>query len=432
MFFFWSMHLVACAERAADGYVVVADALALTEAVAGAGPAGAKLFTAMTFAAEEVPAVDAAGPKKDRRCFVKYTLPASGFRGESSWGYAPGSGHACDDAEAATAALRAAKVWARGASRAHYGEYDLLAAALEARGRDAADKQALAAQAEAWDVDFDLESCVVTRTARYTTERASLAAARCAAFEQPVRGSVETRDALTLAAQRARKRLADSAVRQLRTPPVPLPGDCQAVAAAVPLAAPGDTTVEAAGTPVAFALQVFAGETVTVYASATGFDPAVVVSNTGCNGLYAYNDDWRGRSSRASWRVSEDGDAIVIVRSSGGVPVGTANLTVEVEGANVLSTQQRSELETFASWAEGASDAEVAATWRGTASPEFGTACLDAALYGDARIAPALVAPDAADDCLAYLETVVAARKEAAAGQSLAGTLISGVKGALK
>lgn len=432
MFFLTLSSLLACGGAVPDGYLLVEDALPAAQGVAGAGPAGAKLFAAMTFAADEQPSVDYGAPKKERRCLVKYTLPASGFRGEPTWGHAPNSSYPCDDADAAAAALSAAKTWARAATRAHYGENDLVAPAIEGRVRDATSRQALVAQAEAWDVEFDVAACVAQRSARYTSERLALATARCSSYGRPVRGAVETRDALTLAAQRARKRLADSKVRQLRTPPVPLPEDCQALASTVALAAPGDTTAEAAGTPLAFALQAFDGETVTVYASADGFDPAVMVADTACNRAYAYNDDWRGRSSRAAWRVSEDGDAIVIVRSSGGLPVGTVNLTVEVEGKNVLSTEQRAELEAFAAWAEGASDADVASAWRAGAGADLGGACLDAAVHGDGSLAAAVVGPGAASDCLGYLETVVAARKEAAASQSLAGSLISGIAGALK
>ena len=424
--------LVGCGAPVPDGYLVVDDALPPASSLDAARSAGAEVFTRMTFTASESAAADTAALTKSRRCLVRYTIAKSGFGGQERWGHVPNSTYDCDDATAGATALANAKTWGRSATSAHYVDDDVLVPAIEATRRTAAARQTLLAEAHFWEVDFDLGKCVGSRTARYAEERRALSASQCSTFDDPGRDTVETRDSLTAAATRARKRLVDSKVRQVRPLATPLPEACQAIASEQALAIPGDTTAVASGAPLAFAAQVFSGETVTIYASSNDFDPLLVMADPTCNRILAVNDDWRGRAARVSWRASEDGDVTVVLRSSGGPPAGSAKLTVEVEGASVLSAQQRTDLEAFAGWAEGITDADVAASWRLSAAPELGTSCLDAALYSDSGAAAALTSASAADDCLAYLDGAVKIQKEVAATQSLAGSFVSGVKGLMK
>ena len=424
--------LIACQGAVPDGYALVADAVSPVTTMEASRAVGAAAFAGITFAADEGQAVDLAALTRTRRCLVRYTLPKSGFRGESRWGYVPRSTYDCEKPDDGEAALAAAKRWARSTTLGHYGAGDVTAPAVEAVHRTATSREALIAEASAWDLDFDVAGCVQGRTARYATRRSQLAAAQCATFSAPAKDAVEMKDALAEAERRARKRIADTPVRQQRSVDAALATTCQAASAGQALTIPGDTDAKADGLPLVWAAQVFTGELLTIYASAPDVDPILLLADGACGRVLEVNDDWRGRSSRVVHRVTADGDVTVIVRAAGGAPTGAVNLTVEVDGTAVLSTKQKADLEAFAGWAGAASDADVATTWRLGVADDLGGACLDEVLYGDAGSGQGRVAASAADDCFSYLEVALKAKKDAAAAQSLAGSLIGGIKGALK
>lgn len=423
--------LFACAGPAVDGYGTVAAAV---QPVIGVGPAreaGAATFATITFAAHESHAVDLSGMSRQPRCAVRYSLPQGGLMGGGErWGLAPASTHDCKKPEDQTAAIEAARRWARGATFAAYGSGDVAAPRLETIHRLAQSRQGLVAEASAWDVAFDLPACIESRTDRYAGRQSGVSAARCASFVAPVREATEYRDRLAEAAGNARKKLANSPVR----PAVefaPAADGIAAVVGSATLQLPGDTADTASGVPVAYALHLFDGEVLTVYARSDSFDPLLGVYDRRSQRLVAFNDDWRGRSARIVHRATENADLIVVVTSTGGGPSGSFDLTTEVEGGNSISAERRAELEAFAAWGETASDADVADAWRASGSDGYGTACLDSAMSGDADAARALVGATAAEDCLGYLEILVKARKEAAASQSIAGSLIAGLKSAI-
>ncbi len=423
----------ACSSPTPDGYLEVTGAMDTVSDLSAVRDAGATLFAGIHFAADEALVVDLAALTRTKRCQVKFTLPKGGMlAGEQRWGYAPGSAYDCEKPADAAAALSAATRWARSTTMAHYGAGDLTAPRIETTRRTAESRQALVAEAHVWNVDFDLPACVAARADRYATDLAGLSGAQCSTFSTPVREGVEYRDSLTEAAARARKRVAETPVRQPVTLDPLVASTCQSVVATAAFEVPGDTKDSAAGTPVAYGLHVFAGETLTVFASSKAFDTVLFLYDATCGRILDANDDWRARTSRVVTRINEDADIVVVVRGTGGNQTGEFSLTAEVDGTAVLSPKQKVDIDAFATWAESASDADAAAAWRLSAPPNIASSCLNASLAANRGAALGLVSTDAVDDCAAYLESTVKAQKEAAASQSIAGSLIAGIKSAMK
>jgi len=361
----------------------------------------AKLADELSLDVVTLPRIDVSSQAVLERCYLRAVLS------EDQWGFVPGSEHVCDDAEVAELERLAAEQWVQRKFSTRTDEATSSLAAFDAAGRFVEIARPSVNKALAMGVSFDLQRCVAERIASTGSLESQKADLRCDVFQDPGYRLLDYRDQVATAATHAQQRLSDSAQRTLPTIDDETASLCSAAVGEQQLAVPGMLDDNLSGGAKAYAIHVFAGETLSLDLISSRIDPVMDLFNGDCTQRLETNDDGgRGRNARIRRSFGHDADVVVVARSlrSG---TGEVTLSASVEGRPVLTDVQRSSLERFVTWAGTATDAQLLPSWRVQSDQQMQSACLDSVLLDIGVIADSVGAEAALGACIGELGAAV-------------------------
>ncbi len=311
-------------------------------------------------------------------CGVRYVL------GDKAWGVVPESDYKCDDKEAAKAALTAAAPRLRGLTGVALDENEaVLAGQVWPRAKMEATGPAVVT-ARALKSPFELEPCLKATAERVAKSEAAIATLQCTMFADPGARLDRFRAELAKARAIAGEKLAVPPTRVVKGGTEPQVAACEGEAAKSEFSAPGTSRSTAGGKPVVF--RVFAGpnETFKVTLSSTDFDPLLEIREADGKRILARDDDaGEGNNSLLTFTPPTEAEFVVVVRASGGAPMGRFELGFERPVDAQLSAEDREGLEKFVEWFDKAKPEAFAATWQARAGAPLQLACLNQARLAD-------------------------------------------------